>query len=632
MPGDVDLNKVLMILMISGYNLNHDALHFDLNGNSRKTKDFQSRQTLTMASHSPIARLSVELFAAILEVADSPLDMVNLACTCKGLAHLTDAALRRHRDAYAKFRYTSDRNPHTIITLVRRLVLRRDSLVARHFRSFDVWGARLSWSEWRHFDVDEHGVKLASEEAHVDRLTPREVEQVLETAKTLFDKSELIAAREEVETGGDGFLKMLIIASAPRLESLKFIRRNDLLHKSCQAWLFKLIRSQLTTGRWKWLPGVEWPPGLRSLRELAVGVDAGVLDSNIDVVDENLIPDWEGPGEISAMMRLPSLTSLYYHTAAIPQEDDPDSDDNNSDSGSGSGQQTVRRALAPETPEKSSNVSQIYLDGVRRGSRNDSPVSDFYTNLLAMPRALRSCSVRMADDECDPANILFALSDFQQETLQKMMFYNPGSIVGYRCSAYRPEDVPKAPLTMWWQTAEDVGLQALYDREEGQATREDVVKAFLRYMDREHAEVIILDGPLEGAFFDDKTMAWSYYEDALLALIRSAGKRNLKALFIDFPHVPDSDGGLESPDGFAKVVRLAGELGVDLYGSKHLKAKRRHVLDFPRAPSKWDLVTGPYFGKRIEQGFTEYDCVGDNWSTPEKDEYAWHYVKPEADA
>lgn len=129
---------------------------------------------------------------------------------------------------------------------------------------------------------------------------------------------------------------------------------------------------------------------------------------------------------------------------------------------------------------------------------------------------------------------------------------------------------------------------------------EDVVKVFLRYMDCEYVEVIILDGLLEGVFFDDKIMVWSYYEDVFLVLICSVGKRNLKVLFIDFFYVFDLDGGLESFDGFVKVVRFVGELGVDFYGSKYFKVKRRYVFDFLRVLSKWDFVMGLYFGKRIE--------------------------------
>jgi hypothetical protein len=274
--------------------------------------------------------------------------------------------------------------------------------------------------------------------------------------------------------------------------------------------------------------------------------------------------------------------------------------------------------------KKSSTVTQLYLDHVR-GEYTETPA--FLLKLLAMPRALESCAIRWRDGEFDPAGILGSMHQ-HDKSLKQMMFYNPGSMVGYRCSAYRPEDLPEGPLSMWWQSAEDVELQALYDSEGDHATREDVVNAFLKYLDREHAEVIILDGDLPGDHIDDRDQKLSYYEDALLALIRSAGRKNLKALFIDFPEEADSDGDVHSPDGFARVVRLAEEMGVDLYGSKHLKHKRRHALNFPRAPSKWDTVTGPWFSKRVEEGYTEYDCVGDNWSKPENDEYAWHYVEP----
>ncbi|KAK0385227.1 hypothetical protein NLU13_7704 [Sarocladium strictum] len=564
----------------------------------------------------PIARLSVEIYAQIFDFADSPKDMVNLACTCKHIAHLVHGAVARHRTAYRTYRYTSDRDPATLVKLVRRLVLNFDPLVSHYFRSFDVWGARLSWADWRHFDVDKQGVKLSSDVVSFDPFTPREMSQLRLIARRLIDESDLVAAYEELHNGGDGLLKVLIIASAPRIESLKFIRRNDLAHKSCQEWLFKSICHRLSLGP-SWLPGSDWPIGMRSLRDVAVGVDAGILDESIEFVHEDLLPAWEGPAEVSALMRLPALRSLYYHTAAIPLGYDCDEDPGSEDGS------VFRAIMEPETPRDSSHLAQIYLDGVR-GGRHDNNVSEFYVKLLGMPHDLRSCAVRIADGEWDVSSILFALADYQEHCLQKMMFYNPASLVGYRCWAYRPEDMPRAPLTMWWQCTKDVGLQALSE-DEREATREDVVMAFLQYMHRQTAEVIILDGPLAPALLDEPSQAKNYYEHAILELLRSAGKQNLKALFIDFPHEADADGDLESPDGFAKVIRLAEELDVDLYGSKHLKTRKRHTLEFPMAPTRWDIATGPDFGKRIEQGFTAYDCVNDRWTTPDDDEHGWNY-------
>ena len=239
-----------------------------------------------------IARLSVDIFADIFDVVNSPRDMVSLACTCSALNHLTRAAISRHRHAFESFRYASDRDPSTILSLVRHLVLRSDPVVGKYFRSFDIWGARLSWDEWRRIEVSEQGVKLADEEPAtvLDRLTSSEIEQLLEIARQVVGDSELGSAREELENGGDGLLNLLIIASAPRLESLTFVRRDDLLHKSCQAWLYKAIQWQLTLQKgWEPFSGFQWPQGLCSLRRLAVGVDTGVADENIEAVDGNLI-------------------------------------------------------------------------------------------------------------------------------------------------------------------------------------------------------------------------------------------------------------------------------------------------------------------------------------------------------
>ncbi|KAF6842623.1 hypothetical protein CMUS01_02939 [Colletotrichum musicola] len=93
-------------------------------------------------------KLPPELVGRILDQAD-PADHLNFALACKRLAACSQHALRRHRDAYAKYRLCSDISPETVPTLL-RLVM-RDPIVAWHVRSFEVWGARRSWASWEQF-------------------------------------------------------------------------------------------------------------------------------------------------------------------------------------------------------------------------------------------------------------------------------------------------------------------------------------------------------------------------------------------------------------------------------------------------------------------------------------------------
>ncbi|KAF6821199.1 hypothetical protein CPLU01_12557, partial [Colletotrichum plurivorum] len=93
-------------------------------------------------------QLLPELVARVLYHAD-PADHLNFALTCKRLADCSQYALRRHRDAYAKYGLCSDISPETVPALLR--LVTRDPIVAWHIRSFEVWGARRSWANWKHF-------------------------------------------------------------------------------------------------------------------------------------------------------------------------------------------------------------------------------------------------------------------------------------------------------------------------------------------------------------------------------------------------------------------------------------------------------------------------------------------------
>lgn len=124
----------------------------------------------------------------------------------------------------------------------------------------------------------------------------------------------------------------------------------------------------------------------------------------------------------------------------------------------------------------------------------------------------------------------------------------------------------------------------------------------------------------------------SYYADALLALLPILAKKRLKALFLCFPVSPDAGNGTAGSHNFERVIEMAAEYGIDLYGSEDSGAKKQHVLNFPMAPKQWDIRSGPEYGKRIERGFIHWDADEDTYvSADEAKDRLWCYVSP-ADA
>jgi hypothetical protein len=120
---------------------------------------------------------------------------------------------------------------------VRSVVLHQDPVVIRYARSIDIWGSRSSWDDWRQYEVDECGVHMRGDVIEVKRFDEHEMKRLLALTRDLVGEDDLDAACEELEKGGDDLLKFLVIASCPNLETLKFVRRNDVLHKTCQVWL-----------------------------------------------------------------------------------------------------------------------------------------------------------------------------------------------------------------------------------------------------------------------------------------------------------------------------------------------------------------------------------------------------------
>lgn len=122
------------------------------------------------------------------------------------------------------------------------------------------------------------------------------------------DGSELReTARNELAKGDDGVLKALLIVLCPRLKSVYYARSSYVPIEDEEGegnasllWLSRIVISHRDQDIRM------WPPGLQSLRHLAVGVETGTpFESEVDYIYHPLF--------LAKIMNLPNLESIYLY-------------------------------------------------------------------------------------------------------------------------------------------------------------------------------------------------------------------------------------------------------------------------------------------------------------------------------
>lgn len=590
-------------------------------------KDSKSNATSASRHRCSIMNLSTELIYHIIDFIPYE-SQVSFALTCKRLADCSSRILKRHQDAFKKYRDASDISPTTTPTLLRSVFGRADPVLAWHVRSIEIWYDRTSWLDWKplHFDRPLH------EEDMDAGSTPwkwqdDELEEYLEDIEDYFvammdsgDKDIFTQAREQFGDGLDGILKVLLIAYCPRLRDVKFITFEH-REKSTLSWLRRVIQGSI-------LYGSHWPPGLCSIETIAVGVesDTWMTTRHTENGDDVQLDGTDKSMEIfSALLRLPRLTSIYYNDLRRSGWDD--------------GTDFESRTLIPL---RSSSVKHVFLDDC-----GDMPYS-FRFALPRAPRALETFTLRAghSGDRMDDADQLVSgLSQAQRKSLHTLMFYGPYSydeIHGYRCSVYRNEELNEAThLKTVAMDISDLELDAFYStssfdrQDEGDDwTADQWRKYFIKWF-REYAfpggiERLIFWGKVEECFLakcEGKFLDW--LEDALIFCIESwrwmegwdsadeeeydklstayeSFMGSLKAIHledIERQYMSDqrADGiePLTQKVYFRRLVEVAKEAGVDVYTLTN-RAPAQHTHDFPTAPDKYDLRTGPWWERRAE--------------------------------
>ncbi|KAK1639223.1 hypothetical protein BDP81DRAFT_198917 [Colletotrichum phormii] len=168
--------------------------------------------------------LPAELLVDIIEHVDVA-SHLNLACTCKKIAKCSAGILRRHRKAHNQYGVVSDLQPATMPTLLRNIVTHRDPLITCHIRSLEIWGRRRFWEDWRpfmlqpreRFDEDALPLEWLFED--------EERAEYMRLFEDMFhpDHYDTCMAKQQLDEGKDGILKVLLTAICPRLNSVKYV-------------------------------------------------------------------------------------------------------------------------------------------------------------------------------------------------------------------------------------------------------------------------------------------------------------------------------------------------------------------------------------------------------------------------
>ncbi|KAF6837366.1 hypothetical protein CMUS01_05066, partial [Colletotrichum musicola] len=539
-----------------------------------------------------LTSLPLELVLRIIELTH-PASHLDLACTCKKLAQSSSDILRRHREAHDNS-MVSDLLPASIPGLVRALARGSgDSVLAWHVRSLEIWGTCSTWDDWKPFTLEPPGTEEESPSRFGRAASPLEWtidEEELEVYGRILryqlhlSEHHVTTARQELEEGDDGILKVLAIALCPHLESVKYVWTNnrDLPH----AWLTSVVEESLSKGA--------WAPGLQSLRKVAVGVNSGTwLDRATadDVYNDEYL--------LATLVKLPQIDSIYYHGC------------HNSNRALRLDHLSPEEAARGLTPG-SSSLEHLFLHEVNWMDDH------FRAALIAAPRALKSFCLRGntldAFHEVD-LNVM----DVQKRhsgCLESLMMYDVWGLNGYRAKLYVVADLPLSDFGSLRHVYVDVDdlLPDVYlnDTEFWEAwngTAEQRDERMQWAMDSLPASMEVL------CIGDcDRPASAMVAEECLVKLLKSGEFEHLRAIYIeDDVRNPRRLQPVE-PAGnlyFQRLVEVAERHGVDVV-SRAGGREIRNEIDFPEGVEYYHLASGPHARDR-DEGEWEFSPFTGRW-------------------
>ncbi|KAF5547106.1 hypothetical protein FMEXI_5296 [Fusarium mexicanum] len=553
-----------------------------------------------------LLRLSTELILQILEYGPPPA-YLDVALTCTTLHHQCRNLLDLHREADAKYRITSDLATETVIDLL------KDTNKARierwHVRELEIWGSRKDWEDWRPWAPKLPGTcSLADGSPTRHGLDLQDIERHIRTALELwtFSRFDSEAIHKDLEAGQDGFLKLLLIATCPRLHSLRFVKRGLDPHTTLE-WMREVIKDS----RRAW-NGPHELHGFESLRDIAVGIETDQCLWNDDTSPQRDARDF------AALFYIPNLEGLYfndlhYNTAA-------------------SGNYLPSDVVAQhDFPCGTSSVKHLFIDG----ASDFSP--EYYQVIADASKNLESVILRVASEGQQHllhVDVLVGSLSFSNgKTLQKLIIYNPGGIHGDVFSNYQLSDLDNfRNLKLFTLAASDIVVEELYVLH-GYPNVEQLAEYFSDSFPASTEALYIwgrLDDYLDHLIPSDNPS--DIFDSTLASLIESGVLENLKVVYfadLEKRHAQDNgevalarpiDGGLE--DTGLKQLIVPKSVAAGLRTGVHVctvmnRDDGGYWKNFPAKPDSFDLKTGPCYGERpaswrlnLQSGEWGPDCEG----------------------
>jgi hypothetical protein len=289
------------------------------------------------AATSGLLSLPTELLAYVCSFLP-PEDVLSFAlgsCACAiGAADV----LRELQNIFLEYKTIDDTDPSELLKKLR--IILKDDFRARCIRQLEIRDVRSSWEDW--IQNDQANSPDAVEDASVSNLHPES-----ETSQTESNQWQLYYIYEELEEyrlllrayifrnftantlsnehvsmlrhGQDDALKLLLIASSPRLESLTFYAfrtSTSTRTRLCPHPLFYSFLAhdqdirQIFNPETRWFARSSprespWPPGFQSLRKISV---CAPLPAN-----QPSEPFYTRPANIAGLFWLPNIETLELH-------------------------------------------------------------------------------------------------------------------------------------------------------------------------------------------------------------------------------------------------------------------------------------------------------------------------------
>ncbi|KAF4998611.1 hypothetical protein FGRMN_2937 [Fusarium graminum] len=557
--------------------------------------------------------LAPELLIRIIDLAD-PSSHLDLACTCRQLLSCSQGVFRQHREAHQRLSVISDLDPSTIPTLLRSASGITSPIDAWHVRHIEIWGSRWSWKEWRPWKLrpkrreppvprDERRHAFESSQP-LEWSVPRwEMAHYLKIMKdTLGLTDQLIdLAFVEIDKGSDSAMQMLLIVLCPRLKSLKYIynKHDTVRHRRSLFWLtFALGKG--------WIDG-SWSPGLRSLREVAVGVHSDTW------LDQDSIQLWYTRSCFRGFMKLPNISSLYFR--GTRPGDSPVSHNIN--------YQTINhdapgpitefletaelRHAADALPAGCSPVEHLFLEMV-------CDIHSGQEKLAAAPQALKTYTLLGAHDASQSQTGFLPLVERmvpkQVRSLESIVVYNAwgfrqqnctlyhleGDINLRRCSQLRQVHIQIDDLVMNTSYSFPWGIQMAEEAWEHDGHRLACIDYIIGLFPR--SLQVLLVGSANNLYLPTDHLT----ESILIGMVESEKLPDLKAIYFDPTQV-------HHDDLFAELVEVGWQNEVDIHikGNPHLP---RYESQFPMPPHA--ITQPPHIPNRLP----DFDPFHGRWLDP----------------